>query len=214
MPTLSLSGSLVKFMLLSANESICHNQTFFMKEGMLWIVSCLLLFGVQADSQSLTPADLKLQMIKDWKRAKDYTIEYLNTMPADKYSFKPVDSIRNFAGQMLHLAAANVLIMSQATDDPPLPWARLDMANRPSAQNKDSVVYYVTASFDYAISAIQNSDATKWGEKKKGATRSLSYEETRFALINKAFEHQTHTLGQTTIYIRLQGIKPPQEKLW
>ena len=185
-----------------------------MKEGKFWIISCLLLFAVHIDAQSLTPADLKQQMVKDWQRAKDYTIEYLNTMPADKYSFRPVDSIRNFAGQMLHLAAANVLIMSLATEVTPLPWAQLNMANRPSAQSKDSVVYYVIASFDYAINAIQNSDAAKWGEIKKGATRSLNFEETRFALINKAFEHQTHTLGQTTIYIRLQGIKPPQEKLW
>src|SRR5262245_23209790 len=154
MPTLSFSGSLVKFTLFSTKESICRNQTFFMKEGMLWIISSLLLFAVPADSQSLTSADLKQQVIKDWQRAKDYTVEYLNTMPADKYSFRPVDSVRNFAGQMLHLAAANVLIVSLATDDPLLPWARLEIANRPSAQSKDSVVYYVTASYDYAINAI------------------------------------------------------------
>jgi uncharacterized damage-inducible protein DinB len=30
----------------------------------------------------------------------------------------------------------------------------------------------------------------------------------------KTFEHQTHHRGQTTIYIRTQGIKPPQEKLF
>jgi uncharacterized damage-inducible protein DinB len=30
----------------------------------------------------------------------------------------------------------------------------------------------------------------------------------------KTFEHQTHHRGQTTIYIRLLGIRPPQEKLF
>nr|WP_324497299.1 DinB family protein [Haliscomenobacter sp.] len=30
----------------------------------------------------------------------------------------------------------------------------------------------------------------------------------------KAFEYQTHHRGQTTIYIRLLGIKPPNEKLF
>ena len=47
---------------------------------------------------------IKKQFLRDWQRAKVYTLDYLNTMPADKYSFRPVDSIRSFAGQMLHLA--------------------------------------------------------------------------------------------------------------
>ena len=42
----------------------------------------------------------------------------------------------------------------------------------------------------------------------------MKFEETRFALMNKAFEHQTHHRGQTTIYIRLQGIRPPEERLF
>jgi hypothetical protein len=37
-----------------------------------------------------------------------YTVDYLNAMPADKYSFKATDSTRSFAQQMLHLAQANV----------------------------------------------------------------------------------------------------------
>ena len=39
-------------------------------------------------SQSLTEENIKAQMIKDWERAKTYTVDYLNTMPADKYSFR------------------------------------------------------------------------------------------------------------------------------
>ena len=68
-------------------------------------------------------------------------------------------------------------------------------------------MYYVTTSYDYCINAVKNSDVKKWFEKKK----IFSFEETRFALMNKAFEHQTHHRGQTTIYIRLQGIKPPKK---
>jgi uncharacterized damage-inducible protein DinB len=32
--------------------------------------------------------------------------------------------------------------------------------------------------------------------------------------LSKGFEHQTHHRGQTTIYLRLKGVKPPQEKLF
>jgi uncharacterized damage-inducible protein DinB len=70
-------------------------------------------------------------------------------------------------------------------------------------------MYYVTASYDYCISSVNNTDVKKWGEKKKVIGKEL----TRFAMMTKTFEHQTHERGQTTIYIRLQGIKPPPEQL-
>ena len=163
------------------------------------------------NSQGLSSADIKTQMVKDWERAKAYTIDYLNTMPAEKYSFKAVDSLRSFAQQMLHLASGNVFLMTNATGQPPLSWLPSDIEHSATSQKKDSVMYYVTASYDYCINAVKNYDVNKWGEKTKMFN---TYEETRFALMNKAFEHQGHHRGQTTIYIRLQGIKPPQERLF
>jgi uncharacterized damage-inducible protein DinB len=161
-------------------------------------------------AQALSSEDIKSQLVKEWKRAKDYTVEYLNTMPADKYSFKAVDSIRSFAQQMLHLAQGNCNLMSMATGQNSYGWVKSDLEHSPGAQMKDSVMYYVTTSYDFCINAVKNSDTGKWGEKVK----VFGMEETRFALVLKTFEHQTHHRGQTTIYIRLQGIRPPQEKLF
>jgi len=171
----------------------------------------ILLTPTTIKAQSLSAEDIRAQMVKEWERSKAYTIDYLNTMPANKYSFKAVDSIRSFAQQMLHLATANVFFMSLATDQK-APYFPQDLEQRVSAQTKDSVMYFVTTSYDYAISAAKSSDISKWGEKKK--LPFGGYEETRYALINKAIEHQAHHRGQTTIYIRLQGIKPPQERLF
>ncbi|MEP7277675.1 MAG: DinB family protein [Bacteroidota bacterium] len=162
-----------------------------------------------AHTQSLSSEDIKAQMVKDWERARAYTVDYLNTMPEDKYSFKPVDSIRSFAQQMLHLATTNIFLMSNCTDQKP-PFMRGNLETSLGAQAKDSVMYFVVASYDFCINAVKNSDVSKWGEKKK----LMRYEETKFALMNKAFEHQTHHRGQTTIYIRLQGIRPPNERLF
>lgn len=185
-----------------------------MRKKMMQVLLCatvlLTATCLTAQAQAVSAEDLKAQMVKDWERAKAYTNEYLNTMPADKYASKPDDSIRNFAQQMLHLASANFFIMMTATDQKP-PVARQDLETSPGAQKKDSVLYFVNASYDYCINAVKNSDPAKWGEKKKVFGR---FEETRLALIMKTFEHQTHHRGQTTIYIRTQGIKPPQEKLF
>jgi uncharacterized damage-inducible protein DinB len=170
----------------------------------------VLLFVLASQSKAQSLDDIKIQMLKDWERAKSYTMDYLNKMPADKYSFKAVDSIRSFAQQMLHLSQGNCYLMSNATDQPMPAAFKADLEHSPGAQTKDSVVYYVMASYDFCIDGVKNSDVKKWFEKKK----LREYEETRFALMNKTFEHQTHHRGQTTIYIRLQGIVPPQERLF
>ena len=181
-----------------------------MKRKIKAIAVCLLLFA-SYKSNAQTVSAVKDQMVKDWERAKLYTIEYLNAMPADKYSFRATDSVRSFAQQMLHLSAANVFLTSNVSGQQPPAGFSFMLEQRTSAQAKDSVMYYVTAGYDYALNAVRNSDITKWGEKKKLFGR---FEETNFAILDKAFEHQGHHRGQTTVYIRLQGIKPPEEKLF
>lgn len=165
-----------------------------------------------ASAQAMTADEIKAQFVKDWERAKAYTLDYLNAMPADKYSFKPVDSIRSFSQQMLHLAQDNFapLIETATSAQVPEPIKHRDLENSPGAQSKDSVLYFVTLSYDFAIQSIKDLSPAKYGEM----VFLFKWKETRFAMLEKAFEHQTHHRGQTTIYIRLQGIKPPGERLF
>ena len=160
-------------------------------------------------SQALNDKFVRTQFVSDWERAKAYTIDYLNTMPADKYSFKATDSIRSFAQQMLHLAQSNVNIFAYATDTPNIIGNRI-LEESKTAQTKDSVMYYVVASYDLAIDGLKKMNMAKLTEKIK----FYMWEETRFALLLKGFEHQSHHRGQTTVYIRLLGIRPPQERLF
>lgn len=173
----------------------------------LFFNATFLMFYVTAQAQFNESA--KAQLVKEWQRAKAYTLEYLDAMPKDKYWFKAQDSIRSFAQQMLHLAQDIVIMVSYGTGKERI-WQGQNLEARPSAQTPDSVRYFVTAGYDYGIDAIQNMDTSILEEKVK----SKRFEETRFAWLLKAFEHQTHHRGQATIYIRLLGIKPPPEKLF
>jgi uncharacterized damage-inducible protein DinB len=185
-----------------------------MKKGIrhYYMITLALLLSSTMQAQSLDANAIKAQMVKDWERAKAYTVAYLNTMPADKYSFKPVDSIRSFAQQMLHLAAGNTFLLGPTTMEKIPAGIDPGLEMRPSAQTKDSVMHYILASYDFAIAVVKNSDVNKWGEVISLLGGKLH--ETRFAIMNKAFEHQGHHRGQTTIYIRLNGIRPPQEQLF
>lgn len=185
------------------------NKKYF---GLLLLVSIIAVLPTHTFGQQMVPVDsIKAMLVKDWERAKAYTEDYMKTMPAAKYSFKATDSVRSFAQQLLHITEANMFIISTGTG------AKLSggpgLEQRASAQTADSVMYYVNMSYDYAINAIKNMPSNTLMEP---VTFNMGQPVTasRLGWVMKAFEHQTHHRGQTTIYIRLSGIKPPNERLF
>jgi uncharacterized damage-inducible protein DinB len=164
-------------------------------------------FAIVAMATSLTAQTPKENLLKDWERARAYTKEYLDAMPESGYALKPTKEMRSFAGQMLHLADANYGIVGTATEVAPTA-KDLEKSNDVA---KASVTEKVLASYDFAINAIKNYPDAKWGEMIKLFNR---FDVKRGQVIDKAFEHQTHHRGQTTVYIRMAGATPPAEKLF
>ena len=164
-------------------------------------------FAIVAMATSLTAQTPKENILKDWERARAYTKEYLDAMPESGYALKPTKEMRSFAGQMLHLADANYGIVGTATEVAPTA-KDLEKSNDVA---KASVTEKVLASYDFAINAIKNYPDAKWGEMIKLFNR---FDVKRGQVIDKAFEHQTHHRGQTTVYIRMAGATPPAEKLF
>lgn len=170
------------------------------------LLSLCLLLGITAFAQAQSPID---DMVKDWERAKAYTLEYLEAMPADKYDLKPTPEMRTFAQQMLHFTDANYAFISAATGATnPIGMGASENAED---QSKANVIKLVSAGYDFAIANIKTASMDKMMEK---VTLFGRFEMTKKAAIEKAFEHQTHHRGQTTVYIRLAGATPPQEKLF
>jgi uncharacterized damage-inducible protein DinB len=149
------------------------------------------------------------QMVAEWQRAKTYTQTYLDAMPADGYGFKPTPEIRSFAEQMLHLASANYLFASLASGKPnPIGDTSLEKTVPPT---KAATTKVVMDSYDFMISTLQSMMPDQMNEIVE---RSNGTEISRANLFGKAFEHQTHHRGQTTIYLRLKGVTPPREMLF
>jgi uncharacterized damage-inducible protein DinB len=167
----------------------------------------------KSSAQATISADtIKNMLIRDWQRAKSYTQEYMQAMPSDKYSFKATDSVRSFAQQLLHLAQANMFFVSSVTGGKPA-YSGPNLETSATAQTADSVQYYVNGSYDFAISEIRKMPASSLGETKS-MNMGRSVTESKLGWLNKAFEHQTHHRGQTTVYLRLAGMHPPQERLF
>ncbi|HZS04256.1 MAG TPA: DinB family protein [Blastocatellia bacterium] len=149
-------------------------------------------------------------LVAEWTRAKDYTKEYLDTMPEDGIGFKPTPEIRSFAEQMLHLASGNFGFASRLTGQTnPYQGKNLEKMEEFS-KTKAALTKIVMESYDFMISGIKGQTDAKLDERVTAANTSMP----RSVALAKAFEHQTHHRGQTTIYIRLKGVKPPNERLF
>jgi uncharacterized damage-inducible protein DinB len=159
-----------------------------------------------------TPAGPKMAaMIADWERAKAFTQEYLEAANEEVISFKPSPDMRSFGEQMLHLAESNYGFASAASGKAnPIAFGQLQKAAG-DYNTKEALSKVVADSYDFVISALKEFDESKLGEPIKIFGR---FELTRETAFSKAFEHQTHHRGQTTVYLRLKGIKPPNEKLF
>ena len=174
---------------------------------------CLLLAGLFLTSNTALAAapqpSSKTQLAADWQRAKEYTKEYLDAMPEDGMSFKPVPEMRSFAEQMLHLANANFMFAATASGKAN-PYQGKNLEKLPDYQTKAALAKVVLESYDFVINAI---NATP-NDQLAGNIKLFNRDMSRDLAYQKAFEHQTHRRGQTTVYIRLKGVKPPNEKLF
>jgi len=149
------------------------------------------------------------EMVKEWERAKAYTKEYLDAMPETGYALKPTPEMRSFAEQMLHLTDANYAFAAAASGEKSP--VGLGESEKTADKSKANVTKLVLAGYDFVISSIKKMTPEKLKESTKLFGR---FDMTKEAAFTKCFEHQTHHRGQTTVYIRLAGAKPPQEKLF
>ncbi len=165
-----------------------------------------LLIGISTFVQAQSSID---EMVKDWERAKVFTKEYLDAMPAEGYALKPTPEMRSFAQQVLHLTDGNYGFASAATGvaSP----VGMGESEKSTNQSKENVTKLVMAGYDFVINNIKTMTPEKLGEATQLFGR---FDMTKGKALEKCFEHQTHHRGQATVYIRMAGATPPQEKLF
>lgn len=179
----------------------------------LAVAALLTLISFIAVEEPLKPATVPkaVGMVADWERAKAYTLEYLSAADEAVITFRPTPEMRSFGQQMLHLAESNYGFASAASGgQSPVAFGQLEKAYD-RYESRDSLTSIVMKSYDFAIAALKTVDESRMDEAVKIFNR---FEMSRKEVFLKAFEHQTHHRGQTTVYLRLKGIKPPNEKLF
>jgi len=203
------------FYVALANESVTPSTFYYfkhyfikktiMKAIQFFTTLCFLLCTFHV-AQAQTPVN---DIVKEWERAKAFTKEYLDTMPEAGYTLKPTPEMRSFAEQMLHLTDGNYGFASAATGEKS-PVGQGE-SEKTADKSKTNTTKLVMAGYDFVINGIKKMTPAQLNETVKVFGR---FDMTRETALAKAFEHQTHHRGQATVYIRLAGAKPPQEKLF
>jgi uncharacterized damage-inducible protein DinB len=181
------------------------------------ILVLLLMTGVevlaQSSSASVKPtagqnAQLAREIEHNWKRAKKWTLDYIDAAPDSMIEFKPTPEIRSFAEQMLHLSFWNYTIVDMV-GGAKSPYGKDEkvIEKREDLKTKAALRKTVEGSYDVAIAAVSGMDNAKLLESVSLFGTSMS----RLNALAAALDHQSHHRGQTTIYLRLKGVKPPPE---
>tara|TARA_Y100000588_G_scaffold379292_1_gene461226 strand:+ start:7302 stop:7814 length:513 start_codon:yes stop_codon:yes gene_type:complete len=141
-------------------------------------------------------------LITHWHNEREYTLEVLEAMPAEYFSYKPAVAQSTFAEQLRHTARANALYFSGFAKDAQVP---ID----PTSLDKDSLREYVSATFAYVESILSNLSELDFFRRDLDMPFPAELH-TAQDIFLRAYRHTADHRGQLICYLRLKGIAPPQ----
>ncbi len=147
-------------------------------------------------------------LVQEWERATLGAKDYIEAMPGDKLSFRPVPEVLTFAGQFLHVADVTRIFAAAAFEIENTHQGKSE--DKPELQAKPALLEFVLGSYHSVVKGIQGFDPAAFDQEVPFFKRTLP----RHLLLSKALEHHAHHRGQTAVYFRLNGIKPPSERLF
>ena len=152
------------------------------------------------DNLFLDAAIIKLQ------HSKEYTLKVANLMPEEKYTFKPVPEEMSFGEQLLHIAGNLGWLTSSYITSSKSPLTK----EATKVQKKEEIIAVLNKTYEYAIDALKLFEASHLAD----TVSFFAGTKTKLQMINLISDHQTHHRAQMIVYLRLNGIKPPDYVGW
>lgn len=124
----------------------------------------------------------------------------VETMPAEKFSFKPTDPQVTFGHLVAHMIESNYYLCAKASDSvqPKNP--------QPKETDKDALVAALKSSFDFCTASLAKVDDSKLGDTIQAyGGRDVPRAWSLIALTNDWADHYS----AAAMYLRLNGLLPP-----
>jgi uncharacterized damage-inducible protein DinB len=153
----------------------------------------LMLAGTASGAeQGTAPAEIIQQLRARWIASSEYTLAVAEKMPADKYAFRPTAEQMTFGQQLVHIAEQNQLIFGEM----------LSVAapeKRAVALSKAEALAKLKETTTLGLEVLQ--------ERASALPTDVAEVLNGMML---ALDHTTHHRGQAIVYLRLNGITPPE----
>ena len=142
------------------------------------------------------------QFLGTFGRAAELNMAFADAMPGDKYGFRPVPEIRTYAEQLLHVAGSNVWFTSTYITGAENPGINFE----PEAPSKEAVTDLMKQSDDFVKSSISGMSDEEMAE----IVETFAGEISKSTVCWLMRDHMTHHRGQMIIYLRMNGMAPPE----
>lgn len=140
-----------------------------------------------------------------WQNAARYTIEVAEAMPEDRYDFKPTEAEMTFRKQLMH-------IMSNMT------WLSRDYLGSSGfdhdLKREDLTKTEITALLQTAFNFAGKAAASLTTEQLEEKVEFFAGPMTKRQILTLMNDHLTHHRGQLVVYLRLNGVEPPDYRGW
>lgn len=152
----------------------------------------LSLFAIAMDNEAEEPKKNYEYLAQELENAKSYTLEVIEGMPEEDFTFKPGTEMRTFGAQAFHIAYSLEWFIAQMKGNP-IQWAPGDE----DRMSKQELMEYATKQLDEFIELVNNTEEN--GEFT--------------ARIVATLRHNSHHRGQMVAYYRANNnMAPPSYK--
>lgn len=138
--------------------------------------------------------------------AKAYTLKVAATMPEEKYGFKPSAEEMDFGQQLLHLSANMGWLCSTYFGQTSNPITKEDGG----LKKKEAIIAVLNKAYDFSLNILSHVTEKELSDTVSFFAGPMS----KLQVINLLNDHQTHHRAQMLVYLRLNGIKPPDYVGW
>lgn len=129
-------------------------------------------------------------------------ISLADAIPADKYSWRPADGVRSTSEVIMHIAAANLYLLS-------FTGRKMEPEINPEFEKKVTSKPEVIAWLKRSLEAVKSShDATTAAGMRRKVT-TFAGPATVHDVYERIIIHNNEHMGQLVAYARINGVVPP-----
>lgn len=158
----------------------------------------LLIFLIASVNAQISPN----QAIEAWDRMSEMVVGSVKKMPAEHFSFSPIEPLASFAKLVNHTTGANYLFAATVKLERP------KVSN--DAVDKKTVVRNLEQSFAFIRTGLKNLSQDELNETIKWFGRDM----TRLNAILTMTDHLQREYGKMITYLRLKKTAPGRSAGW